>query len=129
MMDKQKILDRITNSPELPTIEEVDFIIRDNMRETQKMSKNILDNAYDCGLTGEQNKDTYEGKRLLELAQEFIEMNEQLWKQHEATEEEWIKLKKELESTLGRERLISERLNEYQKALLEFFDENKMTSH
>ncbi len=129
-MDKQKILDRIRNSPEeLPTIEEVDFIIEDNAREAEKVSKEILDKAYSCGVTGEKNKDSYEGKRLLTLAQEFISINEKLWKQHEETQKEWIQLKESLGSTLKREKLIAERLDEYRKVLLESFDERKMTQH
>ena len=129
-MDRKEILDRIMNIPEeLPTIEEVDFLIRDNMRETEEVSKEILNKAHSCGVTGEKNKNTYEGKKLLELAREFIGINEQLWKQHKETEKTWIDLKKRLGSTLKRKNLIAERRDEYHKALLEHFEESKMTQH
>jgi hypothetical protein len=125
MMNKEDIIKRLVTTEDVPTLEEVDFIIEDNKKETEDISKEILAKAKECRELGETNSHIPEAKKYFEFEEEYIAMEKGLWEEHYSAEREWIQVREDLESVLER----TEGIEKYYRAVLKLLDEKRMTKH
>ena len=125
-MDKKEIIARLQANPTSPpTLEEVDFILADNMRETLELSIGILERAKACHYKGEEYLETSEySDKFFELEKEFLQADADLWEYQKRTEIEWNLVRKQLESILE-----AHDPEEFYNTLLEWHDESQMTKH
>ena len=128
-MDKKEIIARLHAEPNsLPTLEEVNFIMEDNKRETLELSKKILVKADECHAKGEEFSWLEDCNKFFELEDEYRAANVDLWDHHNKTEIEWLKVReniKDLESGPNE----TESSEEFYTALLKLHDESRMTKH
>lgn len=126
MMNKREILFRLQADPNsFPTLEEIDFIMEDNKKETLDLSKVFLDKAEESRANGEEYIDTPAAEGFLELEGKYRAANVELWDHHNRTESEWLKVRRQLVDAPDKD----EDPEKFYTAILEFQDERRMTKH
>lgn len=125
-MNKREIISRLQADPNsFPTLEEIDFIMEDNKKETLELSKVFLERAEESHANGEKYIDTPAAEGFLELEGKYQAANVELWDHHNRTEGEWLKVRNQLADALDKD----ENPEKFYTAILEFQDERRMTRH